>query len=89
MRTVILEHRAQAALDAAIKEYPRLEEVWLGLELLISKHPAKGYRLPVRMPPTYLIGVKKWGDVPALVLLYTVTPNEVNVRSLRLDLDES
>ena len=84
LRTVVLETAAQAVLDQAINEFPELEAIYDGLEWRLSRSPRSGYPVKGTTPPAYLMRSKEWIAPASLVLLYTFTNDEVNVKAIRL-----
>lgn len=85
MRSVVLEKRASDALDAAVKQYPALTEVYRGLEWRLSRNPSAGaFRLQKVHPSTYLMAIEPWIGAPSLIVVYRFTRDEVNVLSVDL-----
>lgn len=83
-RTVILEKKAAAAIDVAVRIYPDLDKIYRALEYRIARNPHAGHCIPRSNPPTHIIRSKEWRGTPSLVLLYRFTNDEVTVLSARV-----
>lgn len=85
MRTVVLSKKAQAILDAEIARFPRLEDVYRGLEWRIARDTGAGKPLPNTRPKAYLIRWRELGPTPSLMLVYReTTKGEIEVVSARV-----
>jgi hypothetical protein len=76
-RTWILEPHAQATVDAAVTEHPRIDEEIRGVEWNLVRSPEKGDQVA---PDVYLfINTKRRPNASLITVLYTYNDNEVNV----------
>jgi len=81
LRTVVLEKRAEVALDALFAEYTEIEAVYDGIVWRLCRNPESG---GMRIHQTngqdyFIVRVEGWVKTPSLVLLYRFTDSEVVV----------
>jgi hypothetical protein len=86
MRTVVLSHRAQEALDAAVKQYPRVEELYLGVEWSLARNPELGGTRVSKTLPIFIMIVRSWVKTPDLEVLFRFDedPNQVHILSIKI-----
>lgn len=81
MRTVRLEHTAQLSLDSDVAQYRRFDEVYRGMEWLLSNDPMQGdpigdgFRLCSRG--------SQWASTPDILVAYTFTDDEVVIYDIK------
>lgn len=73
-------------IDAAALNYPRIREVYDGLEWRITRQPEAGALIGTYDPPRRVVHSKEWPGFPgSLVLTYQYTDTDVEVIGARIE----
>lgn len=79
-RNLILENRAASVIDAAAVTYPRIRDMYEGLEWRITRQPESGELIAGFDPPRRIVHSLEWPGFPgSLVLTYQYTDTDVEV----------
>ena len=83
MRSVRLEHNARQDYDQCVQHHARFEEVYAGMEWLLSNDPgAQGLGLALDGFRLCVHG-SSWGSLPAIAVIYTFTDELVTIYGIR------
>ena len=80
MRSWVLDARAEAELDRAVAEHPRIEEEIRGVEWVLVRSPEKGQQVA---PDVYLyVNERVTPNASLITVLYSYDHNHVEVLRL-------
>lgn len=85
MRTVRLDLSAEADLEDAKHEWPRLEDAWIMIEWVLARDPTKGLPLSESGLARSFVFDGSWAhDMPTIQILYVFEEPYVTIKSVRI-----
>jgi len=90
MRTIIEEEHVSSKLDKHAAQYPRVNDVWRGVEWLLARKPERGVFLDeFEGEDLYLFksSIISTPNIPVITVLYKFNANEVTILDIKISLN--
>lgn len=84
MRTVRLELSAEQDYEQCKKQHPRFEEIYQGMEWLLSKDPGTQGMSLARDGMRLCVNQSGWGSMPTIAIVYTHSDEMVTIYGILL-----